>query len=426
MKPRLSVVITLAVSAAGAGAACGQAAGDALRDAGSGGAPGGDASVDASLGGYDDAGADASLGGYDDAGAEGSLGTPDDAASGADAANDLDSGGSPDSGPPDAAAADGASPVVCPPSSLSPGDYTRTLTVDGGARTYYVHVPQGLGAASAAPLVFAFHGGGMTVMGDGGLGFELFAHVRAKSDASGFVLVEPEGTPALPGSQPGALDVFNAGNCCEQAEQKNANVDDVALVSAIIDAVSTEVCIDPKRVFATGLSNGAMLSHRLACQLSERIAAIAAVSGGMGNRDLDTFPSPTTLFPCNPTRPVPVLHIHGTQDACYPFDGGWGPLSLLTFEGVPVTVQNWVARNGCEAGSPTQVFSHGAASCVLYPCAKTGEVELCTIDGGGHYWPGGDDWAGSTFLCGANQGVRSSDIIANDAMWDWFTTHPMP
>lgn len=425
MKPRLSVVIALAVSTAGAAAACGQAASDALRDAGSAGAQGEDAGVDASLGGYEDAGADASVGAYGDA-ANGAPGASDDGGSGADAANELDSS------PPDAAAADGAPALVCPPSSLPAGDYTRTLTVDGGARTYYVHVPPSLGslgslgAASAASLVLAFHGGGMTVMGDGGLGFELFAHVRAKSDASGFILVEPEGTPALPGSQPGALDVFNAGNCCEQAEQKNANVDDVGFVSAIIDAVSTEVCIDPKRVFATGLSNGAMLSHRLACQLSDRIAAIAAVSGGMGNRDLDTFPSPTTLFPCNPTRPVPVLHIHGTQDACYPFDGGWGPLSLLTFEAVPLTIQNWVTRNGCEAGAPTQVFSSGAASCVLYPCAKTAEVELCTIDGGGHYWPGGDDWAGSTFLCGANQGVRSSDIIANDAMWSWFQAHPMP
>ncbi|MGH7439987.1 MAG: alpha/beta hydrolase family esterase, partial [Polyangiaceae bacterium] len=287
---------------------------------------------------------------------------------------------------------DGASRITCGGPFLAPGDYVRTMSTDAGVRTYYVHVPLGAVGPGPAPLVLAFHGGGMTVYGDGGLGFELFAHVRAKSDASGFVLVEPEGTPALPLTQPGTLDVFNAGNCCEQAEQKNSNIDDVGFASAIIDAMGRETCIDTKRVFATGLSNGAMLSHRLACQLSDKIAAIAAVSGGLGNTDYDTLPSPTALFPCTPTRPVPILHIHGTQDACYPFDGGWGPLSLLTFESVPVTIASWVTRNGCDAAAPpTRVFDNGAASCFLYGCPKNAEVELCTIDGGGHYWPGGDD-----------------------------------
>jgi polyhydroxybutyrate depolymerase len=392
---------TLAVLVASA-VACGKAATDSPTDGGPHG------SSSSSGGGYGSSGGgegvDATLGGGDAAGPE------------------LDAGAASDAS---VSQADGATSVQCGETFLAPGDYTRTLTIDGGARTYYVHIPPGAVGPGAAPLVFALHGGGMTVYGDGGLGFELFAHVRAKSDTAGFVLIEPEGTPALPLSQPGVLDVFNAGNCCEEAEQKNSNIDDVGFVSAMIDAISLETCIDPKRVFATGLSNGAMLSHRLACQLSDRIAAIAAVSGGMGNRDLDTLPSPTTLFECNPTRPVPILHIHGTQDACYPFDGGWGPLSLLTFEAVPVTIADWVTRNGCSAGEPTKVFTNGAASCFLYPCPDAGQVELCEIDGGGHYWPGGDDWAGSEFLCGSNQGVRSSDIIANDAMWSWFQTHPM-
>jgi polyhydroxybutyrate depolymerase len=398
MKLRLWAVAGLALPLAGS---CGKAASDVL-DGGSNGHAAADGGLDSTTSG-------------------------DDAGSGSGAQGDSGSGdpGAPDPGAPDAGAGEAGPPaVVCPPTSLAPGDYTRTLSVDGGTRTYYVHVPPG--APKPAALVFAFHGGGMTALGDGGLAFENFAHVIPKSDASGFVLVEPEGTPALGAlSHPGALDVFNAGNCCEAAEQKNGNVDDVGFVAAMIDAVAMETCIDPKRVFATGLSNGGMLSHRLACQLSDKIAAIAAVSGGMGNRDLDTQP-PTTLFPCSPTRRVPVLHIHGTQDACYPYDGGWGPLSLLTFEAVPVTIQGWLTRNGCGSGAPTTVSTHGAASCFLYPCPKTAEVELCTIDGGGHYWPGGDDWSGSTVFCGANQGVRSSDLIANDAMWAWFQAHPMP
>jgi polyhydroxybutyrate depolymerase len=329
----------------------------------------------------------------------------------------------------DAGSSDGfALAIACPGSSLAAGDYEQMLVQDGGTRTFSIHVPPGLDPAKPAPLVFAFHGGGQNAWQ-----FEGFTHIHAKSDSSGFVLVEADGSPALgpsagPTPSPDAnvvLEVWNAGNCCEYASQRNGNIDDVGFVRAMIASIEKQTCIDPKRVFATGFSNGGMLSHRLACELSDRIASIVAVSGGSGATDYDKMP-PQTLYDCHPGRPVPVLHIHGTQDACYPFDGGWGPLSLVTFEAVKVTIQNWVTRNGCSAGSPTNVFHNGAASCELYACPKTGEVELCTIDGGGHYWPGGDDWGGSTVFCGSGQGIRSADIIANDAFWTWFQAHPMP
>jgi len=325
--------------------------------------------------------------------------------------------------------AEAAAAVVCPAASLAAGDYQQTLPSEAGVRTFQIHVPPGLDPARPAPLVFAFHGGG-----ENAWQFETFAHIHDKSDSSGFVLVEADGTPALgpsaippPPSDAGVvLEVWNAGNCCEYAAETSGDVDDVGFVSAMIDSIEAQICIDPKRVFSTGFSNGGMLSHRLACQLSDRIASIVAVSGGSGQTDYDKTPN-ETLFPCNPGRPVPVLHIHGTQDACYPFDGGWGPLSLVTFEGVPVTIQGWLTRNGCTpGGSPTTVLQNGAATCDLYPCPKTGEVELCTIDGGGHYWPGGDAWAGSTVFCGSSQGALSADIIANDAFWSWFVDHPMP
>jgi polyhydroxybutyrate depolymerase len=318
-------------------------------------------------------------------------------------------------------AGDAPTPVVpCAVPSLAAGDYSRTLDLDGGSRTYSIHIPPGLSLSTAAPLVFAFHGGGQTAMS-----FEGFVHLQAKSDSSGFILVEPEGTPALPGSSPGTLDVWNAGNCCELASQVNDNVDDIGFVAAMLASIESEVCVDPKRVFATGFSNGAMLSHRLACQLADRVAAIVTVSGGMGNRNLDVTPA-EALFPCSPARSVPVLHIHGTQDACYPFDGGYVPLSAITAEPVMVTVADWVIRNGCSSSPPTTVLTAGLATCLLYPCPATGAVELCTIDGGGHYWPGGDDWAGSQVVCGLSQGVRSMDLIANDVLWKWFVQHPMP
>jgi polyhydroxybutyrate depolymerase len=336
----------------------------------------------------------------------------------------------PDSDSPTDAGAtpDASAPVVCPTTSLAAGDYEQTLNSEAGVRTFEIHVPPGLDPSKPAPLVFALHGGGQNVYQ-----FEGFAHIRPKSDSSGFVLVEADGTPALgpsttppPAQDAGVvLEVWNAGNCCEYAAEVNDNVDDVGFVSAMIDTVESQICIDPKRVFATGFSNGGMLSHRLACQLSDRIASIVAVSGGNGQTDYDKTPN-ETLFPCNPGRPLPVLHIHGTQDACYPFDGGWGPLSLVTFQPVMVTIQDWLTRNGCGTGAPTNVLTNGAATCNMYPCPEAGEVELCTIDGGGHYWPGGDPWAGATVFCGSGQGALSDDIIANDAFWSWFVAHPMP
>jgi polyhydroxybutyrate depolymerase len=338
----------------------------------------------------------------------------DDTVDGGSAGDDevLDAGGP----APEAAAS-----IVCPSAALDAGDSTNTLILDGGGRTYNVHIPAGLDLSKPAPLVFAFHGGGQSISQ-----FEGFVHLVPKSDSAGFILIEPEGTISIPGLSPGTLDVWNAGNCCELAAQINANVDDVGFVRAMLDTITTQVCIDPKRVFATGFSNGGMLSHRLGCELSDKIAAIASVSGGIGDVNLDKMP-PETLFQCNPGRQVPVMHIHGTQDACYPFDGGWGPLSLVTFVSAPVTVQEWIARNGCTAdAAPTNVLSNGAASCNLYPCPHAGEVEFCTIDGGGHYWPGGDDWAGSEVFCGSNQGIRSADLIANDTIWSWFLAHPMP
>jgi polyhydroxybutyrate depolymerase len=344
-----------------------------------------------------------------------------DGGSAADGADDLDSAivdGSP---------ADAGPPVVCT-ASLAAGDYQQTMPSDAGVRTFQIHVPPGLDPTQPAPLVFAFHGGG-----ENAWQFEQFAHIHAKADAAGFILVEADGTPALgpsavPPPSPDAgivLEVWNAGNCCEYASQVNANVDDVGFVRMMIDSIEAQTCIDPKRVFATGFSNGGMLSHRLACQLSDRIASIVAVSGGSGATDYDMTP-PETLFDCTPGRPVPVLHIHGTQDACYPFDGGWGPLSLVTFEPVMTTIQGWVQRNGCGDAGPTNVYTNDAASCNLYPCPQEGQVELCIITGGGHYWPGGDAWAGSTVFCGSDQGFLSSDIVANDAFWTWFTDHPMP
>jgi polyhydroxybutyrate depolymerase len=214
----------------------------------------------------------------------------------------------------------------------------------------------------------------------------------AESDAKGFLLVYPQGT--------GELASWNAGACCGTAAEDG--VDDVGFTRALLDALEAELCVDASRVFATGMSNGGFFSHRLGCELSDRIAAIAPVAGVMG--------IPT----CTPARAVSVMEFHGTSDPLVPYDGD----PAIGYTSVADTVAGWVKRDGCQA-APATTYSKGDATCVTYgQCTANAEVTLCTIQGGGHTWPGGTPFP----LLGAT----STDISATDAMWTFFEAHPMP
>ena len=305
----------------------------------------------------------------------------------------------------------------CDDGSLAPGDYDATEAIDGGTRTWHVHVPKGYAATSPEPLLLAFHGGGQNAAG-----FEAMSTLRAKADAAGFTLVEPEGAPALNGQSASfPFESWNAGNCCAAAVTDE--VDDVAFVKDILSTLAKDVCFDASRVYATGFSNGAMFTYRLACALSDQIAAIAPVSGGSGQYDQM---SGAELYACEPTRPVPILHIHVTGDTCYPYDGGLGALSGVDFEPVPKTIATWRARNGCDAdASVGQASTQGQARCEAYDCPSAGPITLCTIPGGGHYWPGGNPWLGSTTLC-PNNGALASPPVANDAIWAFLSSHSLP
>jgi polyhydroxybutyrate depolymerase len=281
----------------------------------------------------------------------------------------------------------------------------------GRTRSYSLHVPPGAPGREPLALVLSFHGGAGT-----GARHEETVRLRPKADEKGFLLVTPEGT----GPRPGTLQTWNAGNCCGYARDRN--VDDVGFVRDLIDAVQAQACVDPKRVYATGFSNGSMLSHRLGCELADRIAAIAPVGGGIGDMDMDATP-PGKLFECRPSRPVPVFAIHGNEDGCYPFVGGAGNgLSGETKIGIRDSMSRWTAINRC---SPKTWISHesGAAKCMSWAgCAA--ETTLCTIADGGHAWPGTP--ARATFgilFCGG--GLVSRDLKATDAIWNFFATHPM-
>lgn len=286
--------------------------------------------------------------------------------------------------------------------SLQPGDHTRTVHVGDLDRRYLVHIPPGHDPAVPTPVVLAFHGGGGNAAG-----MAAMSGLSEKADAAGFIVVYPEGTGRLP-----RVLTFNAGDCCGQAAARK--IDDVAFTRALLDDLATVVAVDARRVYATGMSNGAMMAHRLGAELSERIAAIAPVAGPIG------------IGSCTPGRPVPVMHFHGDSDAFAPFAGGRGRgVSGTSFRSVGATIAAWVEADGCagepettplddreDDGTRVRLQRHGGGR-------DGAEVVLVVIEGGGHTWPGREPPL-------ATLGTSTRDVSANDLMWEFFERHPMP
>ncbi len=283
----------------------------------------------------------------------------------------------------DARAGDAAQSATCVGKAAQAIDAVWTVSSKGTSRTARVHVPASYDPTKRAPVVLNFHGYTSNAMQQ-----ELLSGMSTKADKEGFVAVYPEGL----GSS------WNAGACC--GTSMTSNVDDLAFVSDLLDAIDTKLCADARRVYATGLSNGGFLSHRLGCEMSTRIAAIAPVAGVL---------APAT---CNAKRAVPVMDFHGTSDPIEPYAGN------AMYPSAADTVAGWAARDGC-TGQPIETFRKSDAHCATYAkCADRATVTLCTIDGGGHTWPGG--------LPIPAFGYTTTNLSATDAMWTFFTEHPLP
>ncbi|MEZ4403967.1 MAG: PHB depolymerase family esterase [Kofleriaceae bacterium] len=286
------------------------------------------------------------------------------------------------------APADGATPPIDAPAATSgcgrvPGANDRTWTVTSGGRdrTFRVHLPTGYSPTTPTPVVVNFHGRNSTSQQQA-----LLSGMNGFADGHGFIAVHPDGVG----------QTWNGGLCCGEAQ--TANVDDVGFTRALLDKLDAELCVDPDRVFATGLSNGGFMVHRLACELADRIAAVAAVAGPNG--------APT----CSPARPIAVLHFHGDADMVVPYDGIAGQLAVRP------TMTAWAQRDGCGPTSTVDLRA-GEVTCEQWPGCQAGSaVRLCTIAGGGHQWPGG--------LTIPGLGHNTTDISATAAMWDFFVAHP--
>jgi polyhydroxybutyrate depolymerase len=255
---------------------------------------------------------------------------------------------------------------------LPAGDHERTVWIGTTRRSYRVHVPP-RPTAAPRPVVLLFHGGG-----GNGEQLQRASGFDAVADRVGALAVYPQGSGRF-----ADLATWNAGNCCAYAAEQG--IDDVAYVRALLDDLGRATPIDRRRIYATGMSNGGMLAHRLGCELADRITAIAAVAGTLGIAD------------CRPSRPVPILHVHGTADTHVPFTGGVGEQSLVAvdFRSVAETLALWRTANRCPDAAPVRSLLPDRSDDGMRttreawgPCAAGSAVELLAVEGGGHSWPG--------------------------------------
>ncbi|MBS0266137.1 MAG: prolyl oligopeptidase family serine peptidase [Planctomycetes bacterium] len=293
-----------------------------------------------------------------------------------------------------------AEDVPAPKAVPGPGNHTRTLTSGGKERSYIVHVPKKYDPEKPVPVVLALHGAGM----DGSM-MIWFSGLNQKSEEAGFLVVYPSGTGL------GPFRTWNAGGFT--GKMAEGRPDDVAFIRQLLDELGGEFRVDPKRVYACGMSNGGMMSYRLAAELSDRIAAIAPVAGTIA------------IDESRPTRPVPVIHFHGTKDTMVPFTRRVGRKPpFISLKDVDESITTWVKLNGCETEPRTETLSEKdndlRVTRQTYGQGKEGsEVVLIAIEEGGHTWPGQVppvDFIGKS--------VRN--VAANDLLWEFFQKHPKP
>jgi polyhydroxybutyrate depolymerase len=262
---------------------------------------------------------------------------------------------------------------------LTAGDHSFDLRHGGRRRSYIAHVPRNA-ADSPTPVVIAFHGGGGEAEG-----FKAYAGLDAVADREGFIVVYPNGSGLLPRR----LLTWNAGECCGYA--MNQRIDDVGFAMAVLDDLARRAPIDPRRVYATGHSNGAMMAYRLGAERASRIAAIVPVAGAI------------SLARFMPDRPVAVLAIHSVDDPRALYNGGLGP----PFPGTNVRsshrpamegIERWRRHNGCAAATriaDTRTGRSGAEpqTAILVEwqgCPSAAPVAHWKLTGVGHGWPGSD------------------------------------
>ncbi|MFN0248429.1 MAG: alpha/beta hydrolase family esterase [Kofleriaceae bacterium] len=276
----------------------------------------------------------------------------------------------------------------------------QSMTFGGRERTWRVRLPATYDG-SPRPIMFVLHGGFGTAeqIQTRQAGFDPIA------EREGAIVVYPNGIAANESATNPLVraQTWNGGACCGPAVTEN--VDDVGFLTAVLDRVEAEACVDKRRVFFTGMSNGGIMSYRMACEAADRVTAIAPVAGTL------------QLATCSPSRKVPLFAVHGTLDASVLFDGGTGcgPGMVMT-RPIPEIVTEWAGRNACSGASST-VLAEGDATCVSSGTCDA-ETVLCSVELGDHSWPSSPTAPAGG--CGTLGGRQSTTFRAGEAIWAFF------
>lgn len=276
------------------------------------------------------------------------------------------------------------------------------VDVGGADRWFLYTVPSAHDGSTPLPLVVSFHG-----LGEGARIHTLMTEYSGIAEREGFVVAFPQGR-----FDPVRWDVSPTAEPNE----------DLQFVEAILDALGDELCLDERRVYASGLSFGAFMTSLVACKLSHRFAAVAPVAGII-------LPAP-----CDQARAVPIVTFHGTDDQIVRFNGGFGPIPLqagaagraatdvdLDGPGTPAYVRGWAERNGCDP-SPTDTQTSDEILHRVFDCPPGADVEFYIVLGGGHAWPGSE----FSRSIGAIVGHTTFEIHASEVAWAFFQRHRLP
>jgi len=265
---------------------------------------------------------------------------------------------------------------------------TGTLMHDGLLRDYRLHLPPGHSPSKKAPLVFNLHGYTSNAAQQ-----ELYSGMNAVADTAGFLVCYPNGISSA----------WNVGWAF------GSTAKDVSFISSLIDELHTKYGIDKDRVYACGMSNGGFMSYKLACELNDRITAIASVTGSM---------VPSQLSTCKPGRPVPVMEVHGTADQVVAYNGT-APISAP----IPDVLNFWRDNNGCDddpvvvAVPNTNTADNTTSEKWTYTnCSADATIMHYKVFGGAHTWPGAIIITGAT----------SRDFNASVEIWNFFRRYRLP
>lgn len=274
---------------------------------------------------------------------------------------------------------------------VEPGRYVKTIQEGDTERSYILRVPRQYDGKTKLPLVLLFHGWETNAASA-----ERYTLFGAKSDEAGFILVIPDGTEGR-----GDKEGWNAGF----VNLGKAKADDVKLAGDLLDQVEKDLLVDENRVYVVGHSNGAMMTYSVGAHLSDRIAAIAVVSGTVGASGKHVP---------DPKGPVSAIIFHGKADPSVPYDR---TTTGIVKEGVPApeSAKWWAEKDGC---GPAEETTKDGGNVIIedYKNGKNGtEVEFITIVNGLHGWPSGGTWQGPE---------TKTHVPATDLIWEFFKAHP--